>query len=189
MRKFWFAMSLMLVFCFAAASSYIFFVLTADSPGGEDEYRAVSDLSLGGSVARVSEDMTVLVREEYACGYVAERIESGGGEFLGLSFDQMTEDGWDVARVGEGRIEIKQSYDTTCPLEEECRLLKRTERGVAVYAGTAEHTGSLLMEMPLNFSELPPDINTALLGEGYPVNSPEELDELLESLDELIWAE
>lgn len=190
MRKFWFGMSLVLVFVFAAVSSYVFLVLTDGAPEVEKSYRVAGALGEGESlVPRVSADMEVLVRESYACGYVAERRLQGGGEFGGQSFDQLTEEGWAVARVGENKLEISRSYDSVCLIEQEKRLLRRTERGVAVYAGIAEHTGAILLEMPVNFSELPPDMNTALAGEGYQVDSLAELDELLESMDEFIWSE
>lgn len=190
MRKFWFGVSLVLVFVFAAMSSYIFLVLTDGAPEADEPYRVAGALGEGDSlVPRVSEEMSVSVLEGYACGYVGERELAGGGEFLGQSFDQLAGEGWNVARVGEDKLELSREYDEICPLERDKRLLKQTERGVAVYAGTAEHTGALLLEMPLNFSELPPEMNTALAGAGYQVDSVAELDELLESLDELVRSE
>lgn len=190
MRKFWFGVSLVLVFVFAAMSSYIFLVLNDSSPKVDEPYRVAGALGEDNNlVPRVSAEMTVRVRESYACGYEEERVLTGGGEFRGMSFDQLAEEGWAVARVGENQLEIAKEYDEICPLEQEKRLIRQTERGLAVYAGTAEHIGAMLLEMPMNFSELPPNMLAALASGGYQVESPAELDELLESLDELVWSE
>lgn len=185
MRRFWFGLSLALVFGFAAVSSYIMLVLAADDGAEVDEpYKAVSEVEV--QVPTVTEDMQVTVRQTYACGYQDEQTDAG--ELLGLSFDQLSRDGWDVAKVGENRLEISREQTGLCPIEDEQRLLCRTERGLAVYRGAAAHRGPMLLEMPLNFAELPPDLAAALDGEGYQLASQGELDELLESLDELIMA-
>lgn len=190
MRRFWFGVSLVLVFAFAVSASYIFFVLTGGKPQVDEPYRAKQDVDVAAyQVARVDEDCELLVREHYPCGYLLESSLPGGGEFAGQSFDQLAADGWAVARVGEGKVEISRENEGICPIEEEKRLIKQTERGVAVYAGTAEHLGALLLEMPLNFDELPGNVLTALAGAGYQLDSPAELDELLESMDELIMRE
>lgn len=187
MRKLWFGLSLVAVFVFAAASSYIFFVMTAGQqvaePGATSE---VSGDVLGGAQAAVTADTRLTVREAYACGYMDERELAGGGEFAGHTFDELAGDGWAVARTGENRVEISRECTGDCPIEQEKRLLRRTERGVAVYAGEVGHLGALLLEMPLDFAELPGELNAALAGDGYQLASRAELDELLENLDELV---
>lgn len=185
MRKLWFGLSLVAVFVFAAASSYIFFVLTDGSPQVA-EPGAASEVFGGVQAAAVTADTTLTVREAYACGYLAERKLAGGGEFAGHTFDELAGDGWAVARTGENRVEISRECEGDCPIEQEKRLLRRTERGVAVYAGEAGHLGALLLEMPLDFAELPGELNLALAGDGYQLASRAELDELLENLDELV---
>lgn len=184
MRKLWFGVSLVAVFVFAAASSYIFFVLTGgrlqvDEPGVASRVNGVVQ-------AAVTADTTLTVREAYACGYLAERELAGGGEFAGCTLDELAGEGWAVARIGEGRVEISRRCKGYCPIEQEKRLMRRTERGVAVYAGEAGHLGALLLEMPLDFAELPGELNAALAGDGYQLASRAELDELLENLDELV---
>lgn len=190
MRRFWFGLSLVLVFMFAAVSSYIFFVFTGAAPEVDKPYKAAGGPGeMGEAVPRVTADMTLNVRESYACGYITDRTLAGNSEFLGLSFDQLTKEGWNVARTGENRLELVRQYADICPIEQQKRLLKKTERGIAVYAGTAEHLGAMLLEMPTDFAELPPDMNTALAKDGYAVNSDTELNELLESLDETVHRE
>lgn len=190
MRRFWFGVSLAAVFVFAAASSYIFFVTCGGAPELDEAYQAAGELGENGDlVARITDETEVTVKEQYACGYLAEQTQPAGGEFLGLSFDQLTKEGWSVARVGENRVELAREYDEICPLEQNMRLLKQTERGISIYCGTPEHLGALLMEMPINFSELPPELSAALAAGGYQVATQAELDSLLESLDELIPTE
>ena len=187
MKKLWFGVSLTAVFVFAAACSYIYFAVLGGVPELDEAYRAAADLGEDGDlVPRITADTEVMVSELYACGYTAKRTQQAGGDFLGESFDKLTKEGWDVARVGENRVELCREYAEVCPTEQNMRLVKRTERGIAIFAGTAEHLGAMLLEMPVDFAELPPDLSAALEGSGYQLKSQAELDELLESLDELI---
>lgn len=190
MRKFWFGVSLAVVFMFAAASSYIFFVLFGGAPELDKAYQPASALGEDGDlVPRITAETTVTVKERYACGYLAERTERAGGEFVDMSFDQLSREGWSVARIGEDRVELSREYAEICPIEQDMRLIKQTERGLAVYCGNREHTGDLLLEMPVKFDELPPELTATLASGGYQMDSPAELDELLESIDELIPVE
>lgn len=189
MRRFWFAVSMVLVFVLAATSSYIFLVMTDGreeiaEPAAEDSVLS----PVGADVPTVAWDTEITVRESYDCGYESVR-KMTGGEFAGQTFDALAAAGWAVARTGEGKVELARHLAGACPIEQECRLMRATERGVAVYAGRADHLGALLLEMPLNFAELPPVINADLQGGGLQLTSPDELDELLESLDELVVRE
>jgi hypothetical protein len=192
MRKFWFAVSLAMIFMFAFSTSYIYMALA----GGEsavDEVdkpymvasRPASELQM--AVKTVQAEDTVTVREEYAlCGHVEEQILADGGSFLGRSYDELGAEGWNVAETGENELELARELDGLCPQDAERRVIMRTERGIAVYSGTAEHPGSLLLEMPVDFAELPPEMLGAFDKGGFELATPEELDEVLESLDELV---
>jgi hypothetical protein len=192
MRKFWFAVSLVMIFMFAFSTSYIYMALA----GGEsavDEvdkpYMVASEPAgeLQTAVKTVQAEDSVTVREEYMlCGHVEEEIVQGGGSFLGQSYDELGAEGWNVAETGEHRLELAREREGLCRQDAERRVIIRTERGVAVYSGTAEHPGELLLEMPVDFDELPPDMLTAFDRGGFELATSEELDEVLESLDELI---
>ena len=185
MHRLWFGLSLTVVFVFAAAASYIYFVVFGGAPEVDKPYRAAAELETGSP--QVTAAMRVTRREVYACGYTAEE-EVSGGEFLGQTFDQLAEEGWQVARTGENKLEITRQVEGLCPIEQEKRLLVDTGRGIAVYRGTAAHRGDMLLEMPVDKSELPPELAQALAKGGYQLESAAALDELLESLDEMIAA-
>lgn len=190
MRKLWFGLSLAVVFVFAASASYIYFVLAEGAPEVDKPYQAATGIAARSP--QVAADMRVTRREVYPCGYVAEGVLDAGGGFRGLTFDQLAEEGWNVVQTGENKLEITRQVDDMCPIEQEKRLIVDSGRGLAVYRGTAGHIGDLLLEMPVDMSELPPGLAEALQNGGYQLDSPAELDELLESLDELItepWAE
>ena len=184
MRKLWFSLSLAVVFVFAASASYIYFVLAEGAPEVDKPYKAATEIAARSP--QVAADMRVTRREIYTCGYTAEEALDNGGEFRGLTFDQLAKEGWQVAQTGEKELEIVRQVEGICPIEQEKRLLVDSGRGLAVYRGTAEHRGDLLLEMPVDMSELPPTLAEALAGGGYQLESQAELDELLESLDELI---
>lgn len=186
MRKLWFGLSLAVVFVFAASASYIYFVLAEGAPEVDKPYKAATEITARSP--QVAADMRVTRREVYACGYTAEEVLDNGGEFRGLTFDQLAGDGWNVAQTGEKSLEITRQVADMCPIEQEKRLIVDSGRGLAVYRGTAAHRGDLLLEMPVDMSELPPELTEALAAGGYQLESQAELDELLESLDELIAA-
>lgn len=188
MRRFWFVLSLVLVFVFAASASYIFMAvhdgLPDDAEPYEEPYKAAGEITP--RVQRIEAEDELLVKETYTrCGHTEQSHISGDSDFLALSYDQLTAEGWDVAECGERLLELSREYDDLCPTDAGRRLICMTERGVAVYQGTAAHRGNMLLEMPVEFSELPPELMTALQADGYQMESQEELNELLESLDEL----
>lgn len=192
MRRFWFAVSLFLVFIFTASASYIYFVL-ADSPQKVDEpYMALGTpvTTLEAEVKTVLPDMRLTVQEVYPeCGHIVEQqLSAAGSEWQGRSFDELALAGWSVAQTGAQSLELQKEVSGLCPDEAAQRLLCQTERGLAVYEGNLQHTGQLLLEMPAEAlsAELPPDFVASLESGGYQLASQEELDELLESLDELI---
>lgn len=193
MRRFWFAMSLVAVFVFAAASSYVFFVWSAGRGDVAEPGLAVSESVWPGvEVEKIAADTRLVVRENYACGYVAEsagRADELAGDWAWRTFDELAAAGWQVAKTGEGCVELVRECAGQCPIEQEKRLIRATERGVAVYAGESGHLGAMLLEMPLNFAEVPTEVKEALAGDGYQLASREELDEVLESLDELVERE
>lgn len=194
MRRFWFAVSLALVFIFTASASYIFFAL---SDGRGDERTDEPYQLVGAPVANwavevktIPPEAQVSLSELYTlCGHTVEQEQKA--EALGLadkSYDELALQGWAVAQTGELSLALNRQLDELCPVEADQRILQRTERGLAVYEGTLEYPGRLLLEMPADVSaaELPPDFVTSLENGGYQVSSQTELDELLESLDELI---
>ncbi len=192
MRRFWFAVSLFLVFVFTASASYIYFVLM-DSPQKVDEpYMALGTpvTTLEAEVKTVLPDMRLTVREVYPeCGHTVEQqLSAAGSEWQGRSFDELALEGWAVAQTGAQSLELQKEEPGLCPDEAAQRLLCQTERGLAVYEGNLQHTGQLLLEMPAVAlsAELPADFVASLENGGYQLASQEELDELLESLDELI---
>ena len=187
MKRFWFILSLGLTFTFAASASYIFMAIHGGLREVDQPYRAyqaVGDVTP--RVQRVEAADRLLISELYTgCGHTESCEVSGESEFLSLSYDQLTAEGWAVAQTGEHRLSLSRQHDSLCPADAARRLICLTERGAAVYQGTAQHRGNMLLEMPLELSELPPDLMTALASGGYQMESQAELDELLESLDEL----
>ncbi len=192
MRRFWFVVSLILVFVFTASASYIYFAL-ADSPKEVDEpYMALGTpvTQLAAEVKTVLPEVQLTIRETYpACGHTQEEVvKAAESDMLGLAFDELALAGWSVAQIGEQRLLLEREQEGLCPEEAAQRLLCQTERGLAVYEGNLQHTGQLLLEMPVGSlsAELPPDFLASLAAGGYQLASQSELDELLESLDELI---
>lgn len=196
MRRFWFVVSLVLVFIFTASASYIYFAL-ADSPRAVDEpYMALNSplgapvMELAAEVKTIRPEMQLTVREVYPdCGHTQEQnVAAAASEWLGRSFDELALDGWAVAQTGENSLSLQKELPGLCPDEAAQRLLCQTERGLAVYEGNLQHTGQLLLEMPADamLAELPPDFVASLREGGYELASQAELDELLESLDELL---
>ncbi len=192
MRRFWFVVSLILVFVFTASASYIYFAL-ADSPKEVDEpYMALGTpvTHLAAEVKTVLPDVQLTIRETYpACGHTQEEVvKAAESDMLGVAFDELALAGWSVAQIGEQRLLLEREQEGLCPEEAAQRLLCQTERGLAVYEGNLQHTGQLLLEMPVGSlsAELPPDFLASLAAGGYQLASQSELDELLESLDELI---
>lgn len=196
MRRFWFVLSLVLVFVFTASASYIYFALAGGGRAGVDEpYQLAVQpglpvVSLEPEVKTVSPQAQLSFSELYnLCGHVVEQefsAEECG--LVGISFDELATQGWAVAQTGEHSLAMSRQRDELCPQESEQRLVQRTERGLAVFEGTREHIGRLLLEMPVQAdeAELPPDFLASLDEGGYQLASQAELDELLESLDELL---
>ncbi|MBQ3180005.1 MAG: hypothetical protein IJB55_01435, partial [Firmicutes bacterium] len=189
-RNLYFALSLALLFTFADSAVYIFLAIhhglpTADQPTpGQLPYQTASDISP--RVQCVTAEDELVITETYTqCGHTEETHLSGASEFVSLSYDQLTAEGWDVAETGEQRLKLSRTRDALCPTEAACRLICLTDRGVAVYQGTIAHRGNMLMEMPLQLSELPPELTDALAADGYQLASEDELNAVLESLDEL----
>lgn len=192
MRRFWFVVSLILVFVFTASASYIYFAL-ADSPKEVDEpYMALGTpvAQLAAEVKTVLPETRLTVKEVYPfCGHTLEKtLAAAESEWLGLSFDELALVGWSVAQIGEQQLLLEREQEGLCPEEAAQRLLCQTERGLAVYEGNLQHTGQLLLEMPVDSlsAELPPEFLASLQEGGYQLASQNDLDELLETLDELI---
>lgn len=200
MRRFWFGLSLVLVFLFTASASYIYFVLS-DSRAGIDEPYKIQNVSnpqspasvagvasLGAGQRQVAAGSQLTLREHFdTCGHWQEQtLPASQSGLVGLSFDALAAEGWSVAQTGADSLELTREQSGLCPLDSGRRVLQQTSRSLVVYEGTAEHTGRLLMEMPLDFAQLPADMLVQLQSGGYEVASQAELDELLESLDELV---
>lgn len=197
LRSFFFVCSLALLSAFSAAATYIFLatdypINTADTPtSGQYQtdpayqtYRAAADFATG--VQSIQTDDELTIHKTYSkCGHTETSTLSGLSEFAHLTYDQLTAEGWDIAATGNHHLSLSRTYDELCPTDADCRLICRTERGIAVYQGTATHRGNMLLEMPLQFSEVPPDILAAITGVGYQLSSQDELNAVLESLDEL----
>ncbi len=193
MRRFWFGLSLALVFIFAASASYIYFVLSDSRAGVDAPYQIqnvanIEDVAAAGAGRRqVEAGARLRLRQHYeTCGHWQQQelvAEQSG--LVGLSFDALAAEGWSVAQTGPAALELSREEPGLCPEEAARRVLRQTSRSLVIYEGTAEHTGRLLLEMPLDFGELPADMLVSLQSGGYEVASQAELDELLESLDEL----
>lgn len=196
MRRFWFGFSLVLVFIFTVSASYIYFVLS-DSRSGVDEPYQVQyanslndpDLpALSSGRQTLAGETRLAIREHFAaCDHWQESSATAAQMgWTGLSFDALAAEGWSLAQTGPQSLELTREQSGLCPEEAAHRVLRQTSRSLVVYEGTAEHTGRLLLEMPLDFAELPADMLVALQSGGYELASQAELDELLESLDELV---
>ena len=194
MRRFWFVLSLVLVFVFTVSASYIYFALSDGGAGADEPYQVAAQwepvVNLEAEVKTVSPQAQLSFSELYTlCGHAVEQ-EFSASEcgLVGVSFDELALQGWAVAQTGEQSLALNRQRDELCPQEAEQRLVQRTERGLAVFEGTREHLGRLLLEMPVQAdeAELPPDFLTSLAEGGYQLASQAELDELLETLDELL---
>ena len=194
MRRFWFVLSLVLVFVFTVSASYIYFALSDGGAGADEPYQVAAQGepvgNLEAEVKTVSPQAQLSFSELYTlCGHAVEQ-EFSASEcgLVGVSFDELALQGWAVAQTGEHSLALNRQRDELCPQEAEQRLVQRTERGLAVFEGTREHLGRLLLEMPVQAdeAELPPDFLTSLAEGGYQLASQAELDELLETLDELL---
>ncbi|MCX4266878.1 MAG: hypothetical protein OSJ64_08810, partial [Firmicutes bacterium] len=181
MRRFWFVVSLILVFVFTASASYIYFAL-ADSPKEVDEpYMALGTpvTHLAAEVKTVLPDVQLTIRDtDPACGHTQEEGGTAAeSDMLGLAFDELALAGWSVAQIGEQRLLLEREQEGLCPEEAAQRLLCQTERGLAVYEGNLQHTGQLLLEMPVGSlsAELPPDFLASLAAGGYQLASQCEL--------------
>ncbi len=192
MRRFWFVFSLVLVFVFTASASYIYFALAGSGAGADKPYQVAGTpvVNMEVAVKTVSPQAQLSFSELYTlCGHAVEsEFSAAECGLVGVSFDELALQGWAVAQTGEHTLALSRQRDELCPQEAGQRLVQRTERGLAVFEGTRQHKGRLLLEMPIQAdeAELPPDFLASLAEGGYQLASQAELDELLESLDELL---
>lgn len=125
--------------------------------------------------------------EYEGCGHTETSMLHGDSRFVGKTFSQLTDEGWEVSKVGSNTVRVSRREQGICEADSHKRTLRLTENGVGVFEGPKDIEGKLLNEMVMDTDQLPKDLYDMLsAGGGVEFDSEEELLETLDSLDEYV---
>ena len=177
------------IFAFILAILAMVVILTVTKPNVVDDATSVSTqvVTTEDQIYEATYVERNLVYRD--CGHTETQLLHGEAEFVGKTFKQLEEAGWEVSKIGSNKVRLAMELTGICAEDSEKRTLKLTDNGIGVFEGPKNISGKMLSEMEIDINNLPQELQDSLNSGGIEFQSEDELLETLESLDEYVSSE